>query len=151
MTDIEFVKSIFRRNGKTEALQLQNSSSAMSDTEINDADYAIPDFTEAIKKMNMLDRPIGFVCKSSVGRVVRLIQPYDSNIYKQEPEELEAHWGFAWSQNPEKALPFISLSTSPYNKKDCCTENGAVYCSNIDYNIWSPSAFPQGWEKLYEK
>ena len=32
----------------------------------------------------------GFVCKSSAGRVVRLLQPYDSNIYTGEPEELPA-------------------------------------------------------------
>ena len=43
----------------------------------------------------MLERKAGFVCRSTAGRVVRLLQPYDSTIYNtQEPEELEAQWGF---------------------------------------------------------
>ena len=97
---------------------------------------------------NMLNRPVGFVCKSTAGRVVKLLQKYDSTIYTAEPEELPAQWGFVWSNDPEKAKPFIALSTSPYMKGNCCTEDGAVYRSTIDNNVWSPSAYPQGWEKV---
>lgn len=100
------------------------------------------------EKENMLNRPVGFVCKSTAGRVVKLLQKYDSTIYTAEPEELPAQWGFVWSNDPEKAKPFIALSTSPYMKGNCCTEDGAVYRSTIDNNVWSPSAYPQGWEKV---
>ena len=96
----------------------------------------------------MLERPVGFVCKSTAGRVVRLIQNYDSDIYTQEPEELPAQWGFAWSTDPAKALPFVAMSTSPYNNGDCCTEGSKVYRSTLDNNVWSPSAYPQGWEEV---
>ena len=95
------------------------------------------------RKAGMTD---GFVCRSSAGRVVRLIQNYDSSIYTQEPEDLPAQWGFVWSTDPEKALPFIAISTSPYMTGDCCTENDIVYRSTIDNNVWAPSAYPQGWE-----
>lgn len=88
----------------------------------------------------------GFVCKSSAGRVVRLIQAYDSDTYPQEPEDLPAQWGFAWSQNPAHALPFISLATSPYMIGDVCTENGIVYRSTHDDNVWAPSEYPDWWE-----
>ena len=96
----------------------------------------------------MLERKAGFVCRSSAGRVVRLVQLYDSTIYTQEPEELPAQWGFAWSTDPAKALPFVAMATSPYNKGDCCTEGSKVYRSTLDNNVWSPSAYPQGWEEV---
>ena len=94
----------------------------------------------------MLDRNNGFVCKSTEGRVVKLLQNYDSTIYTGEPEELPAQWGFVWSDNPEHAKPFVSLSTSPYMKGNCCSEDGKVYRSKIDNNVWTPSAYSDGWE-----
>jgi hypothetical protein len=108
----------------------------MTGTELNAADNNIPDFVAAKATMNMLNRPLGFVCKSTEGRVVQLLQPYDSEIYPQEPEELNAQWGFKWSTDPAKAKPFISLSTSPYMKNDCCTEDDIVYRSLMDGNVW---------------
>lgn len=146
MTNKEKVLARERERGKQAALELQEKSSTMTGTELNAADDRIPLFSEAVKVMNMLDRQIGFVCKSSAGRVVKLIQNYDSDIYTQEPEELSAHWGFVWSTDPAKALPFISLSTSPYDTGECCTENGIIYRSSIDGNVWAPSSYYIGWD-----
>ena len=101
--------------------------------------------------MNMLERPVGFVCKSSAGRVVKLLQVYDSTIYTDEPENLPAQWGFVWSDDPTHALPFIALATSPYMKGNCCIENDMVFRSLIDNNVHAPSAYPQGWEAVAEK
>ena len=42
-------------------------------------------------------------------------------------------------------------STNPYMKGDKVRfpgENDPVYVSTIDNNIWSPSAYPAGWEKV---
>ena len=96
----------------------------MTGTELNAEDMYIPDFKSAVAKMNMLERPVGFVCKSTAGRVVKLLQRYDSTIYAEEPETYASLWGFVWSTDPKKAKPFIAMSTSPYNIGDCCTENG---------------------------
>lgn len=134
------------QRGYEAAKVIQNNADSMTGTELYAVDDRIPSFTAAISKMNMLDRPIGFVCKSSAGRVVRLLQVYDSDIYTQEPEKLPAQWGFKWSTDPEKALPFLAISTSPYMMGDCCTENDAVYRSLIDNNVWNPSGYPAGWE-----
>ena len=120
----------------------------MTGTELNAADSDIPGFKAAVANKNMLERKAGFVCRSSAGRVVRLVQPYDSTIYTQEPEELPAQWGFAWSTDPAKALPFVAMATSPYNKGDCCTDGGVIYRSTIANNVWSPSAYPAGWEAV---
>ena len=137
-----------RENGMQDAQVLQEKAGSMTGTELNEKKEAIPDFTAAAAKMNMLEREVGFVCKSSVGRVVKLLQVYDSSIYTAEPEELSAQWGFVWSQDPAHALPFIALSTSPYGKGDCCTENDIVYRSKIENNVWAPSEYAQGWEKV---
>ena len=140
------------KSGKADALALQERSSGLTGTELNAEDDKIPAFREAVKHQNMLERTAGqedgFVCKSSAGRVVRLIQNYDSDIFTQEPEELPAQWRFVWSQDPAKALPFISLSTSPYNTGDCCTEGEGTFRSTMAGNVWAPSAYPRGWEAV---
>jgi hypothetical protein len=141
-----FVLDAMRRQGRTAALALQSRSADMSGTELNAEDDYIPEFLAAKKVQNMLSRPAGFVCKSSAGRVVKLLQPYDSDIFTQEPEDLPAQWGFQWSTDPAKAKPFVALSTSPYMTGDCCTENGIAFRSTIDNNVFAPSAYPAGWE-----
>lgn len=141
-------KSIMYEEGRRQALDLQERAPDLTGTELNAEDDKIPSFKAAVAKMNMLERPVGFVCKSSAGRVVKLLQSYDSTIYTQEPEELPAQFGFVWSTDPAKAQPFVAISTSPYNTGDCCTENGSAYRSTIDGNVWAPSAYPAGWEQV---
>ena len=146
MTNKEFVLETMKRNGKATAQALQEKAENMTGTELYEESCYIPSFSAACAKKNMLDRPIGFVCRSSHGRVVKLLQPYDSTAYTAEPEELPAQWGFKWSQNAEHALPFVAISTSPYMKGDCCTDGDVVYRSTIDNNTWKPVDYPQGWE-----
>lgn len=152
MTDMEYVLETMKRFGKVAAQNLQDRSPEMDGTQLYAEEDYIPSFAAAVAKQNMLTRKAGltdgFVCKSSAGRVVRLIQNYDSTIYTQEPEELPAQWGFVWSNDPAKARPFISISTSPYNTGNCCTENGRTYRSDIDNNVWAPSAYPDGWTDI---
>lgn len=148
MTSKERVLERERQRGRAAAHEVQGKASGMTGTELYAVDDRIPRFVEACKAKNMLERPAGFVCKSSAGRVVKLLQPYDSGVFTQEPEELPAQFGFVWSTDPAKALPFIALSTSPYNKGECCTENGKVFRSVIDGNVWAPSAYSAGWESV---
>ena len=150
MTSKERVLQRERDRGRMAAQAVQEAAPTMTGTELNAADDRIPRFAEAVKHKNMLDRKAGqedgFVCLSSAGRVVRLIQNYDSDVFTAEPEDLPAQYGFVWSDDPAKALPFVAISTSPYMKGNCCTENGNTYRSTIDNNVWAPSAYPAGWE-----
>ena len=148
MTSKERVLERERQRGRAAAQEVQTKAPEMTGTELYAVDDCIPRFAAACAKMNMLERPVGFVCKSTAGRVVRLLQPYDSTIYTQEPEELPAQWGFVWSTDPAKALPFVAISTSPFNTGECCTEDGVVYRSKMDNNVHAPSAYPDGWEEL---
>lgn len=150
LTNKDFVLETMANFGKAQAEVIQSKADDMTGTELYDKEDYIPDFVAACEAKNMLDRDIGFTCKSSAGRVVRLLQKYDSTIYTSEPEDLPAQWGFKWSTDPNKALPFVAISTSPYMKDDCCTENGNVYKSEIDNNVFAPSAYPAGWSIIEE-
>ena len=162
-SDREFVLQTMKETGLARAQDLQAKSPDMTGTELYAREDYIPDFQAACEKANMLERKVGFVCRSSAGRVVRLLQPYDSNTYPQEPEELPAQWGFVWSTDPAKALPFVSIATSPYNTGNCCTypvneegtpdQDGAaihVFRSGQDTNTWAPGTVNVEWEDLGE-
>ncbi|MBP3617939.1 MAG: hypothetical protein J6J38_07870 [Lachnospiraceae bacterium] len=146
MTSKDFVLETMRRSGKANAQAVQERAAEMTGTELNAEFGYIPSYYAAIAKMNMNKRKAGFVCRSPKGRIVRLIQPYDSEIYTQEPEELEAHYAFVWSKNPKHALPFVAISTSPFNKDECCIgRDGVTYASEIDTNTFDPVDNPRYW------
>lgn len=150
MTSKEYVLDTLRRAGRSAAENIQAQAPDMTGAELYAQEDYIPDFQAAKAAKNMLERSPGFVCRSTAGRVVRLLQVYDSTVYTQEPEDLPAQWGFVWSTDPAKALPFIAMSTSPYDTGECCTEGGHVYRSTMDNNVWAPSGYPDGWEDLGE-
>ena len=152
MTDKELVLRVLQDYSRDKAAALQKASADMTGTELYAQEQYIPDFQAARATQNMMTRNAGrengFVCRSTAGRVVKLLQPYDSTIYTGEPETLPAQWGFVWSTDPRKALPFVAMSTSPYMTGDCCTDGGKVWRSTINNNVWAPTAYPQGWEEV---
>lgn len=161
MTDKDYVLEIMHKHGLDAATELQAASVDMSGTELYNKEQYIPGFSEAVALKNMLERKAGqkdgFLCLSPSGRVVRLIQNYDSSVYTQDPEELPAQWGFYWSTDPKKALPFVELATSPYNTGDCCTypidpdaeePEIHVWQSGQDNNTWAPGTINIQWTDL---
>lgn len=152
MTNKEIVLNAMFEFGRQSAQNLQAVSADMTGTELYAAESSIPDFQAAKAAKNMLQRKAGekdgFVCRSNAGRVVRLIQVYDSETYPDEPEAMPAQWRFVWSTDPKKALPFIELATSPYATGDCCTYEGHVWRSGQDANTWAPGTVGVTWEDL---
>ena len=157
MTNKELVLQVLADFATEKAAALQTASAGMTGTELYAQEQYIPDFQAAKTAQNMLTRKAGrtdgFVCRSTAGRVVRLIQNYDSTVYTGEPETLPAQWGFVWSTDPRKALPFVALADSPYNTGDCCTypaEDGVdhVYRSGQDGNVWPPRTVNIKWDDL---
>lgn len=161
MTDREYVLQTMRRHGLDAAKELQVASVDMTGTELYEKGDYIPDFLKAVAVKNMLERKAGqkdgFLCKSSAGHIVRLIQNYDSTTYTQEPEELPAQWGWYWSTDPKKALPFVESATSPYNIGDCCiypidpaAEQPEIHVwqSEQDNNTWAPGTINIKWTDL---
>ena len=156
-SDKEFVLDAMQRIGKTIAQDIQNRSAEMTCTELYAEEDYIPDFQAARAIQNMMTRNAGrengFVCRSTAGRVVRLIQNYDSDERPGEPETLPAQWGFVWPTDPRKALPFVALADSPYKTNDCCiypAEDGVdhVYRSGQDGNVWPPRTVNVKWTDL---
>lgn len=153
MTREEELRMI-RQSGYLDAKALQANSASLTGTQLNAEDDKIPSFRAAVAAKNMMERTAGqkdgFVCKSSAGRVVRLIQNYDSDIFTEEPEELPAQYRFVWSTDPAKAQPFIALSESYYNVGDCCLNAaGQPRRSLIDVNVYDPDATPEFWADPY--
>ena len=139
---------VIKETARNSALYLQSRTSVMTANQLYEKEVYIPDFQAILASGNMNEREVGFVCKSSAGRIVKLLQPYDSTIYTNEPEELPAQWGFKWATDPHYALPFISLSTSPYMTGDVCMEGDKIYKSLNDNNVWAPSAYPTYWKQI---
>lgn len=158
MNTKQYVLDSLKRNGLAAAKILQEKAAEMTGTELYAEEEYIPDFQAACKKQNMLTRKAsmtdGFVCRSTAGHVVRLLQNYDSTVYVHEdgtpwePEELPAQWGFKWSTDPAKARPFIAVSTSPYNTGECCTHDGKTWRSGQDGNVWEPGTPNVKWEEV---
>ena len=145
MTSKDFVLEFLNKFGNEIAKHIQKEAPNMSGTELYESETFIPDFNPEKQYMNF---PIGYVCKSAAGRLVKLLQPYDSKVFVAQPEELPAQWGFYWSKDSTKALPFVAISTSPYMKDDCCTYEESTYRSLIDNNVWSPKDSPTAWERV---
>lgn len=146
MSDMLFVLELFQRMGETVARSLQQNAPNMTSTEIIAAEDFLPDFNPNRQYLNF---SAGYICRTPDGNVVKLLQPYDSLIYPEPPEQLPAQWGFHWSTDPKKAKPFMKISTSPYNKGECCVFEGKVWRSVLaSANVYSPSEYPQGWENL---
>lgn len=147
MSDTLYTDALYAK-GLADAAKLQQESAGMTGTELYDAAACIPDFVAAVKVTNMQNRLAGFICRSSAGRVVKLIVPYNSDTYPEEPEVYPALWTPYWSKNPAHAVEFMAISTSPYMVGDCCSVDGIVYCSLEDNNVWSPADQPQRWEQV---
>ena len=148
MSENTLYKDAMYAKGLADAADLQSRAPEMDGTALYAEEDKIPDFQVARQAKNLLERPAGFVCRSTAGRVVKLLQVYDSSIYTQEPEELAAQWGFVWSKDPRKALPFIQLATSTYATGECCTAAGHVWRSKQDGVNWSPETNPEFWDDL---
>lgn len=148
MNNKQLVTETLKRYGKLVAQTVQENAETLTGTELNAEDMFIPDFKTVVAKGNLLNKKVGLVCKTSAGRVVRLLQRYDSDVYKEEPEAYPALWGFVWSTDPAKAKPFIVISTAPYGVGECCTENGKIYKSKIEMNVFAPSVRPDDWEEV---
>ena len=88
-------KSIMYAQGRANALALQAKAPEMTGTELYAAGSDITGWKAAVANNSMLGRKVGCVCRTAAGSVVRLLLPYDSTIYTQEPEKLPAQWGFA--------------------------------------------------------
>lgn len=148
MTNQEFVLSTMRDFGAKIAEEFQTKTSKLTSDEIYEQDKKVPDFNPQKQYLNY---PIGFVCKSPTGNLVKLLQPYDSTIFQDNPEDLPAQWGFFWPTEPRFAKSFVESATSPYNKDNVCLYDDHIWKSGMDNNVWPPGTPNVPWEDLGPK
>lgn len=145
MDSKDFVLLVMRESGRIIAKDLQNDAPDMTNAELYSHFNFFPKFNPEKQYLNY---PVGYVCVSPSGNIVKLLQPYDSTIYTDAPEDLPSQWGFKWPTDPKYATPFVSLSTSPYMIDECCTFNGHVWRSGMNNNVWEPGTVGVSWEDL---
>ena len=147
MESKEYVLDKMRDIGLKAAEDLQVEALDMDGTAIIDREADIPDFDP--EKHQYLNWKKGEVVRDD-GQVWQLKQPYDSTIYKDHPNDMRAQWSLCHTKDPEKAKPFVPAQgdSGMYMKDECCTEDGKVYKSKIDNNVWKPTEYPDGWEEV---
>lgn len=146
MTNKEITLAAMRTIGQADASAFAKKIEAgeLTDTQIIDEEQKIPVFDNS---KDYTSYPVGFAVQDA-GQVWGLLQPYNASYYPdQRPADLRALWGLKHTKNPLKAKPFVEpLGTSGmYMKDECVLENGLVYISKVDNNVYSPSVYPQNW------
>jgi hypothetical protein len=79
------------------------------------------------------------------GKLYKVIQAHTTQA-DWEPQDTPALWTeVSLDEWPEWKQP--TGAQDAYNTGDKVTFEGAHYVSLIDGNIWSPTAYPAGWER----
>lgn len=144
----EFVLDKMRDVGLRAAEDLQAEASYMDGTQLIDYENDIPDFNP--DKHQYLNWTVGQAVRDD-GQVWKLIQPYDSTIYKDPPAQMRAQWGLMHTKDPAKAKPYVpAQGTSGMYMKDECykSEDGKVFRSKVDNNVWTAEEYPDYWEEV---
>ncbi len=132
----EYVLDKMREVGLNSATLFQEQAPDLDGTAIIDREDDIPDFNPDLHQY--LNWAKG-ECVRDNGQVWQLLQPYDSSVYKDHPENLRAQWSFVIQKTlKSKTLCCTYGTVGMYMKDECCTENGKVYKSKIDNNVWTP-------------
>lgn len=141
-----FVLEHMKKIGIEAAAALQAEAPELDGTAIIDRESDIPDFDPAKQYLNWA---AGSVVRDN-DQVWKLLQPYDSTIYTDKPENLRTQWGICHTKDPAKAKPYIEPlgQSGVYMKDECCKVSDDVYKSLIDNNVWEPTSYPAGWEKV---
>lgn len=142
----EYVLEKMQDIGLQVAEAFQAKAPELDGTAIIDREEDIPDFDP--DKHQYLNWEVGN-CVRDDGQVWQLLQPYDSTVYKDHPNNMRAQWSLCHTKDPAKAKPYVAPegTSGMYILDECCTEDGKVYRSTIDNNVWEPSAYPAGWEE----
>ena len=74
MSENTLYKDAMYAKGLADAADLQSRAPEMDGTALYAEEDKIPDFQVARQAKNLLERPAGFVCRSTAGRVVKLLQ-----------------------------------------------------------------------------
>lgn len=147
MTSKERVLQRERDRGRAAALDLASRAPDMDGTAIIAEQEKIPAWREDAE---YTEKHVGFPVQHN-GQVYTILQPHtpahNPGVF---PADLPAIYSIKHTTNPKKAKPYMAPNgtSGMYMKDDCAVEDGGVYRSTIDNNVWAPSGYPAGWEYL---
>jgi len=134
--------------GRADALDLRDRAKDMDGTGIIAEERKVPQFDPS---KDYSTWAIGSPVREGE-QVFKLLQPYNAAHYTGTPSTLPALWSICHTKDPVKAKPYLAPNgiSGMYMLDECCTENGHVYCSKVDNNVYAPSAYAQNWDDLGE-
>lgn len=148
MESKEYVLEKMRDIGLAAAESFQAAAPELDGTAIIDREDDIPDFDpDKHQYLNWTKDS----CVRDEGQVWQLIQPYDSTINKDHPNNIRAHWSLCHTKDPAKAKPYVPAqgTSGMYMTGECYkSENGKVFRSKVDNNVWTAEEYPDYWEEV---
>lgn len=84
-------------------------------------------------------------------QVYTILQPHTpAHNPGSRPADLPAIYSIKHTKDPARAKPYMAPNgtSGMYMTGDCCVENGGVYRSLTDNNVWAPSAYPSFWKEV---
>ena len=149
MTSKDRVLERERSRGRAAALDLANRAVAekLDGTALIAEQDSVPAWREdAVYKQEHIGRPV-----QDGDQVYTILQAHTpAHNPGSRPADLPAIYSIRHTKDPAKAKPYMppNGTSGMYMAGDCCVENGAVWRSLNDNNVWSPSAYPSFWEEV---
>lgn len=147
MTSKERVLNRERDRGRAAALNLASRAPDMDGTGLIAEQGHIPAWREdAVYTVNHIGYPV-----QDGDQVYTILQPHTPAYNPgMRPADLPAIYSIKHTTDPKLAKPYMAPNgtSGMYMMDECCVENGGVYRSKADNNVWIPSGYPAGWEYL---
>lgn len=149
MTSKDRVLERERSRGRAAALDLAGRavSDGLNGTALIAEQDSVPAWREdAVYTYNHIGFPI-----QDGDQVFKILQPHTpAHNPGFRPVDLPAIYSITHTKDPKRAKPYVAPNgtSGMYMAGDCCVENGAVWRSLNDNNVWSPSAYPSFWEEV---
>lgn len=147
MTSKERVLSREQARGRADALDLAARASAMDGTDIIAEEDHIPPWREdAVYTADMVGWPV-----ADGGQVYTILQAHTpANNPGSRPADLPAIYSIQHTRDSKRAKPWLAPNgtSGMYMTGDCAAEEGHVWRSLLDSNVWRPAEYPDGWEDL---
>lgn len=144
MNSKDFILSVFRDVGRSDALSLRSRAAEMDGTAIIAEEHKIPAW-DAGKDYSAYPTgaPVAFG-----GNVFGLLQPHNASHYTGDPSTLPALWSPKHTKDAARAKVWLAPNGTSglYHTGECCVFGDKVYRSTADNNPYSPADYPAWWE-----
>lgn len=147
MNNKEFVLSVFRENGRRDALDLRSRAKDMDGTAIIAEEQKVPAWDGS---RDYSAYPIGAPVAYN-GNVFGLLQPHNAAHYPgANPENSPAIWSVKHTKDAAKAKLYLAPNgtSGMYMNGECCIFDGRTWRCNHDNTVYSPAEYAAWWDEV---